>query len=129
MGKNKEIIRHILRYCNSIKATIERFGDNVDTFINDIDYRNSICMSILQIGELSNKLTDDYVKSTSRIPWKQIVALRNICAHAYDSVDYEQIFEIAHDDIDTLKTFCEETLKEVELLEQDALEIEYDDEI
>lgn len=69
---NKSILEHILSYCDEIKATIDRFGDNVEIFINDIDYRKSVSLSILQIGELAGNLSDDYRSSTSEIPWKQI---------------------------------------------------------
>lgn len=47
MNRNCDLIRHILKYCQSIKSTILRFGDDFDTFNTDIDYRNSVCMSIL----------------------------------------------------------------------------------
>ena len=50
---NKSILEHILSYCNEIQTTMLRFGDNLDTFINDIDYRKSVSLSILQIGELA----------------------------------------------------------------------------
>lgn len=111
MNRNYDLICHILRYCQSIKGTILRFGDNFEIFRTDIDYRNSICMSILQIGELSNHLSEDYKSKKVQIPWKQIVGLRNICAHAYNTVDYEEIFQIAHNDIDVLKEFCESELR------------------
>lgn len=31
---------------------------------NDIDYRNSVCMSLLQIGELTGHLSEDYRETT-----------------------------------------------------------------
>ena len=72
---NKSILEHILSYCDEIKATIDRFGDNVEIFINDIDYRKSVSLSILQIGELAGNLSEDYRSSTSEIPWKQIIPM------------------------------------------------------
>ena len=86
---NKSILEHILSYCNEIQTTMLRFGDNLDTFINDIDYRKSVSLSILQIGELAGKLSDEYRQSTTEMPWRQIRGLRNIVAHSYGEVDFE----------------------------------------
>ena len=89
---NKSILEHILSYCNEIQTTMLRFGDNLDTFINDIDYRKSVSLSILQIGELAGKLSDEYRQSTTEMPWRQIRGLRNIVAHSYGEVDFEWNF-------------------------------------
>ena len=124
---NKSILEHILLYCDEIKSSIARFGDDVHIFINDIDYRKSVSLSILQIGELAGKLSEDYRNSTSEIPWKQIRGLRNIVAHSYGTVDFEEIFDIAHDNISDLKAFCEKELKHMELLNQDGLETDWSD--
>ena len=122
MNRNYDLIRHILRYCKSIKDSIARFGDDVMVFKKDVDYRNSVCMSILQIGELSNHLSQDYIQNNTVIPWKQIIGLRNICAHAYSTVDYEEIFDIAHNDIDELSRFCVSQLQENTFKEDEDLE-------
>ena len=111
---NKSILEHILSYCNEIQTTMLRFGDNLDTFINDIDYRKSVSLSILQIGELAGKLSDEYRQSTTEMPWRQI--------------RFEMIFSIAHDDISHLKLFCEQELKHMELLNASGMETESYDE-
>ena len=125
---NKSILEHILSYCNEIQTTMLRFGDNLDTFINDINYRKSVSLSILQIGELAGKLSDEYRQSTTEMPWRQIRGLRNIVAHSYGEVDFEMIFSIAHDDISHLKLFCEQELKHMELLNASGMETESYDE-
>ena len=115
---NKSILEHILSYCNEIQTTILRFGDDLDTFFNDIDYRKSVSLSILQIGELAGKLSDEYRESTVEMPWRQIRGLRNIVAHSYGEVDFEMIFGIAHDDIDHLKiwSYLMQTARSLTLL-------------
>ena len=59
---------------------------------------------------------------------QQIIGLKNICAHAYNIVDYEGIFEIAHNDIDELRKFCEYELQFLELINQPENKNAYDDE-
>lgn len=124
---NKSILEHILSYCNEIKATINRFGDDVNTFVNDIDYRKSVSLSILQIGELAGNLSDEYRQSTAEMPWRQIRGLRNIVAHSYGEVDFETIFDIAHENIDELKSFCERELEHMALMNADGKEIDLTD--
>lgn len=124
---NINLISHILSYCNEIKNTLSRFGDDINIFINDTDYRKSVCMSLLQIGELAGKLTEDYRNSTSEIPWKQIRGLRNLVAHAYGEVDFYEIFDVAHDDINELRSFCVNQIAIFENLSQSSEENDEDD--
>lgn len=105
--KIDNILEHITAYCQEIQATITRYGDNFDIFINDRDYQRSISFSLLQIGELVKNLPMDFRTSENSIPWKQICGLRDIVVHSYGAVDLEEVFKIAHNDIAELKRFCE----------------------
>jgi len=53
-------IHHIKTYCEDIAETIERFGKDYDPFTRDRDYFNSVSMSMMQIGELSASLSDEF---------------------------------------------------------------------
>lgn len=84
---NKErdinILERIIRYCSEISLTHERFGNSFIQFNEDFIYRNAIAMCILQIGELSNQLSDQLKESFNEIPWHAIKGLRNFVAHQY----------------------------------------------
>lgn len=127
MKSDKSILEHILIYCREIKTTIQRFGDDVGIFVSDIDYRKSVSLSILQIGELAGNLSDSYRSRTAEIPWKQIRGLRNIVAHSYGTIDFEEIFDIAHGNISELEAFCEEELKRFELSNSQAEDLDEDE--
>lgn len=43
-----------------MQETLERFGKDKSIFETDKDFRNSICMSLLQIGELTGHLPVDF---------------------------------------------------------------------
>jgi len=106
-------IQHILDYCNAIEKTVQRYGNNFEIFDQDEDFQRSISFSILQIGELSGGLSEEYRKKTSnRIQWGPIKGMRNMVAHSYGSMDRQIIWETAIVDIPTLKQFCEEQLEE-----------------
>ena len=106
-------IQHILDYCNAIEKTVQRYGNSFEIFDQDEDFQRSISFSILQIGELSGGLSEEYRKRTSnRIQWGPIKGMRNMVAHSYGSMDRQIIWETAIVDIPTLKQLCEEQLEE-----------------
>jgi uncharacterized protein with HEPN domain len=104
--KDLNIINHIIDYCEEIKNTVARFGNSYENFSTDSVYRNSCALCILQIGELSGKLSDAFKKKYNKVPWKQIKAMRNIVAHSYGSIETETTWEIITDDIPVLKCYC-----------------------
>ena len=96
-----------------IRKTIERYGEGFAVFDQDADYQRSIAFSILQIGELSGGLSEEYRKATSsRVQWGPMKGMRNLVAHSYGSMNREIIWETAVNDIPALKQFCEEQLAE-----------------
>ena len=75
-------IEHIKDYCAEIEATIGRYGKSFDIFAADMDYQKSVSFSILQIGELSSKLSESFRDETSaEVPWTVIKGMRNFFAH------------------------------------------------
>ncbi len=104
-------IAHIRDYCIEISHTVDRYGNDYSAFDRDPDYQRSIAFSILQIGELAGKLSDEYRKATSsRIQWGPIKGMRNLVAHSYGSMSREIIWETATVDIPSLLAFCQEQL-------------------
>lgn len=94
-------------YCVMVAQTITRFGDSFETFISDNDFKNSVSMSLLQIGELVPKLSDEFIDATSsKIPWRNMKNMRNLFAHDYDSMNVEIIWSTAREDIPQLTEFC-----------------------
>ena len=113
LNKDKSLIKHILMYCNKIQHTVDRFGSDRDLFLNDPDYRDSVSMNLLQIGELAGKLSEEYVQNTKgQMDWRAIKNMRNMFAHDYGSMDIERIWETVVDDIPVLSEYCQKALSE-----------------
>ena len=110
LDRDLSILEHIVVYCEQIKQTIARFGDDYAVFQTDPIYRNASALCILQIGELVGKLSDEFRAAHSEIPWRQIKAMRNIVAHSYGTVDAETTWEVITSDIPDLKRFCSSIL-------------------
>lgn len=112
LDRNISILEHIVNYCDQIEETIQRFGNSYEVFSNDKVYRNAAAMCVLQIGELSGKLTDNFRAEHPGAPWRQIKGMRNVVAHSYGTVDPETTWEILIDDIPKLKAYCIKIIKE-----------------
>ena len=105
-------IKHILHYCAEIEKTVTRYGNEFSVFDTDADYQRSVSFSILQIGELSAHLSEEYKLATSdSVNWAPIKGMRNMVAHSYGSMSREIIWQTVLKDIPVLRQFCEEQLK------------------
>jgi uncharacterized protein with HEPN domain len=63
-------------------------------------------MSLLQIGELSGHLSDDFRTATrNKMDWPAVKGMRNLFAHNYGTMDIDKIWNTATDDIPLLKSF------------------------
>ena len=112
-------ISRIREYCVIIQRTVSRYGADMDSFISDIDYQQSIAFSLLQIGELVGGLSEDFRCSTrGQMPWNAVKGMRNMVAHDYGNVNRERMWATVVTDIPALKQFCDEQLSAAEHSEE-----------
>ena len=68
-------------------------------------------MCILQIGENSSGLSDEYRKRTAgAVDWRSIRGMRNILTHNYGIVDTDVLWDTITKDIPQLLEFCNSEL-------------------
>lgn len=79
-------------------------------------YKSAISMFVLQIGELTTHLSDDFKDAYTEMPWRDIKLMRNIAAHHYGSFDIKKLFETITEDIPDLHDYCQAAIKELETL-------------
>ena len=110
-SRDISVLKHMLKYCNEIEKTINRFGNDIEKFKKDSDYKDSLSMKIFQIGELANHLTDEYLEETkNKINWNAIRGMRNRFARGYGKMDSTKIFYTGIEDIPVIKDFLEKEL-------------------
>ena len=113
--RDLQVIMHIKTYCEDIAKSVRRFGERYEIFASDIDYFNSVSMSIMQIGELSTSLSDTFRENTNdELQWNLMRGMRNMYAHEYKKMDKSIIWETATKDIPHLLCFCERIITEAE---------------
>lgn len=106
--KDRLILSKILEYCDEIEETHLFFSNDRGLFCDKkrgFLYRNAVNMPILQIGELAKNLTEDFKKTHADIPWKSVTGIRDIFAHHYGSIDFEQTWKTSTVSIATLKIY------------------------
>lgn len=86
-------------------ADIEAFskGREAAELTADKMWQKAVVMSLINIGELSKAFTDDYLASMPQIPWKAIRGFRNIAAHQYGIIDFDDVYKTVTEDIPSLK--------------------------
>lgn len=101
MNKDKQLILQSLTYMSFIVEFIQNLS--FDDFMKDYKLRMSVMFNFIQVGELENKFTSDFVNKYSDINFRDIVGLRNFVVHNYSGVDYELVYDTSINDINTLE--------------------------
>ena len=109
-SRNISLLKHIVKHCEVIFSAQKRFGNDFKTFAADVDYFNSVCMSLLQIGELTNHLSEDFKSKHNTMPWHEIIGLRNVVVHGYGQLDADMAWATLNDDVPKLHKYCAEIL-------------------
>ena len=104
--RTKKILLAIIKHCNIIKETRERFGNQYDIFEKDSIYQNALLTPVTQIGELVKRLSPEFRTQNDQIPWKNIAGMRDIVVHNYETIDKLILWNVADVEIDKLKKFC-----------------------
>lgn len=70
------------------------------------EHLDSICMVLLAVGEsfkqIDRQTEGNLLSKYPAIPWRKVMALRNVLAHVYFEVDEEQIYTVCKSEIEPL---------------------------
>ena len=108
-----DLLEHIIRYCDEVDEAKNHFGDTYNELESSRIYKNAVSMCILQIGELTVHLSDEFRAHYNKMPWQDIRAMRNIAAHHYASFDIKKLWETISEDIPSHREYCEKVLGEL----------------
>jgi uncharacterized protein with HEPN domain len=66
-----------------------------EDFLGDDMLRAAVERNIGIIGEAARRISDDLKQEHPKIPWRQIIAQRNVLIHEYGDIDYKEIWQVA----------------------------------
>jgi len=96
----------LLNMLESIKK-IQDYSSNfqiADDLYNDTKSFDAVMMNFVVIGEMADKLSDEFIEETnSIIDWLKVKAFRNIIAHNYFGIDAEEVWQIIQISLANLK--------------------------
>lgn len=80
----------------------------------DRDRQFSLAMTRLLeiVGEATARISQETRERLARIPWSQVVGLRNRLIHGYDEVDFDVIWSTVGKDLPVLISHLESNLRD-----------------
>ena len=106
-------VRNLLEHMLEDAQDAVRFADEIGTseaFASNRLYSKAVVMSILNIGELTKQLPQEFKSEYDEMPWKQISGMRDIAAHGYSEMDDDIIWDVVKNSIPELVRFLEKQL-------------------
>ena len=91
-----EATDRIIEYTSGFKSA--------DDFNNDHLTFDATMMNFIVIGEMVDKISEDFKKHNSEVEWIKIKGFRNIVAHDYFGIDAEEVWQIVRNKIPNLKS-------------------------
>jgi len=65
-----------------------------DDFMADDMLRAAVERNLGIIGEAARRISEEFKQEHPEIPWRQIIALRNVLNNEYNDIDYKEIWQV-----------------------------------
>jgi uncharacterized protein with HEPN domain len=83
----------MLQHAEGVMRAVE--GRTLDDYVSDEDLRMAVERRIEIIGEAARRVSPRFQEAHPEIPWRRIVAQRNVLAHEYGEVQDDILWEVA----------------------------------
>ena len=99
--RNNIIIEKLIAYTDKLL----RYCDGLDyaQFSADTKLVEACVFNLSQMGELANRVDEDFAQAHPDIPWRLLYRLRNRIVHDYEGVNLQLIWEIIDGDLAPLR--------------------------
>lgn len=84
------ILRQIDDLFDQSEAIVRR-GER-EFFADDFVLRNAAAGIVIRLGEAAKTLPREYVEAHPEVRYRQLIAMRDVVAHAYDSTDWHLVW-------------------------------------
>ena len=101
MMRDEDRIAHLRRAIADAKESIS--GIDRERFLANKDKMAAAERYILIVGEASHMVSAAFKAAHPEIPWQDMRDMRNIIAHEYMNVDYNEVWNAVTRDFDELK--------------------------
>ncbi len=110
-------------YLAQILERIERIlkytSEGKESFFKDALIQDAVIRNLEVIGEASRRIGEEYRSAHPEIPWRGMIALRNVLIHNYEGVDVNQVWQVVEQELPGLKKALEAFLPPLDMLEEE----------
>ena len=110
MSKDKANLKSLLEAIQKIENFVEGVN-SADEFFKLTEKFDAVLMNFIVIGEMVDRLSEDFKENNSQVDWRKIKGFRNIIAHDYLGVDAEEVWQIITNHLSKLKVKIKEILE------------------
>jgi uncharacterized protein with HEPN domain len=83
-----------------VSARLRRFASvGRDAFDVDVMVQYAVAHGLVLIGESAGRLSTELRDRYPDVPWRQIVAQRNVVVHEYDRIDLDAVWLVVDRDL------------------------------
>ncbi len=99
MSKHRDdiVLKDIINAAQLIAAFVDDVGK--DDFIDDWKTRSAVLYQLTVIGEAVKRLSPEFRVAQPQVPWASMAGMRDHLVHAYDLVDWDEVWETATRDV------------------------------
>lgn len=72
-------------------------GKTLEAFVRDVQLQDSVIRRLAVIGEAARRVSDEARTRHDQIPWRMMIAMRNVMVHEYDDIDPQVVWETVRD--------------------------------
>ena len=91
----------IVEFADEIAALLSRRTRK--DLASNAEFRRALERCVELIGEAASRLPENWRASHAEIPWRQIIAMRNVMIHGYDVVVSDVLWDVATNDVPKLR--------------------------
>ena len=110
-SRDRGRLEDILKYAQNVELIVE--GTSFDEFVKDIRIYYSVMKNVEVIGEAANMLTRHFRETYTKLPWRQIISMRNVLVHGYAQISDADLWQTATNDIQPLREQVQQYLSEI----------------
>ena len=87
-------------------------GKDKTAFLDDELTQSAVLHQILVLGEAAKRLSPEFRSRYPNVPWSDMAGMRDKLIHAYEAVDYDEVWSTATKDIPELLVWVTPLLPE-----------------
>ena len=99
MRSDRDRLLDILEAIDRVEAQAAR---GRAAFVADELAQTAVIRWVEVIGEAARALTGEFRRAHHEVPWRQMVAMRNVLIHGYFDIDVDLVWSVAENDLPKL---------------------------